>query len=1055
MRNVFLRARAGARPQSSRPAAELLESRELPAVMVPSYVRFRPAGGVVPLSSGGPTGTSPSRIRHAYGFDQITFANGTVVGDGSGTTIAIVDAYDDPNIANDLKKFDQTFGLPDPTFTKVNEYGGTSMPAANGGWVGEIALDVEWAHAIAPRANILLVEADSAGEGDLFQAVRYAAGAPGVVSVSMSWAGGEFNGESSFDSNTFVTPAGHGGVTFLAAAGDSGAPAVYPSASPNVVSVGGTTLSLDGSGNILGETAWSGSGGGLSTYEAQPYYQKGVVTQSGTQRATPDVAYDSNPATGFPVYDSYNNGTAAPWVQYGGTSDAAPQWAALIAIADQGRALNGLPSLNGATQTLPALYQLPAGDFHDVTSGTTTGSPNESAGPGFDLATGRGSPVANLIVNALAVYGAPPRVVAAAPVTDAQGGVTGVTFTFSEAIAAFTTAAVVSVSGPGGTVTPTGVTALSSTQYEVTFASQKALGNYAITIGPNIKDLAGDSMDQNGNHVAGEVPGDEYTTTFGLPAPVSVPVQETFADGVAHGFVSQSGGWSVQNGSYQAAPAYANGDALSILALGAALPVNAELDVTMTAPAASGGYYSNGFLIFDYQSPTSFKFAGTFVGMQTWVIGHRDANGWENDVTVSDPAIAAGTGYGLQLLLQGDSASLLVGGIAKAAYTYLSSFTGSVGLGTANSQTQFNNLAVMPGPGAALPYAENFADGTAHYFVPQQGGWAVSGGRYGSTPVSGGDTLTAFTAGAALPSNLALAVTMNAPAASGYYSNGFVIFDYQSPTNFKFAGAFVGNRQWVIGHRDAIGWHNDVTVSDTTLATGTDYNLQLVLQGVSTSLVVNGTSKASYTYATGFTGLVGLGTENSLTQFGSLSVQQGAGAALPYSENFADGQAHNFAAQSGGWAVSSGRYASTPVNGGDALTQFLTAAALPASLEFDVTMNAAAAAGSYYSNGFLIFDYQGPNNFKYAGAFVGLQQWVVGHRDATGWHNDATVSDATIAAGTDYNLQLVLQGGVASLLVNGVNEVGFTYSSAFTGALGLGSSNSVTQFANLTVKAHS
>src|SRR5262249_31771221 len=156
--------------------------------------------------------------------------------------------------------------------------GGTTLPASDAGWSGEIALDVEWSHAIAPKAKILLVEANSASDADLFQAVRYAAGVTGVVAVSMSFGGGEYSGQTSYDSS-FKTPSGHAGVAFFASSGDSGAPASYPATSPNVVAVGGTRLSVDGSGNWLGETGWSGSGGGISTVEAEPTYQKGIVTQ--------------------------------------------------------------------------------------------------------------------------------------------------------------------------------------------------------------------------------------------------------------------------------------------------------------------------------------------------------------------------------------------------------------------------------------------------------------------------------------------------------------------------------------------------------------------------------------------------------------------------------------------------------------------------------------------------------------------------------------------------------------------------------------------------------
>jgi hypothetical protein len=373
----------------------------------PLIVPFHVLGGATPLGSPGPTGYTPAQIQHAYGFDKISFNNGTVAGDGTGTTIAIVDAYDDPNIASDLKKFDAAFSLPDPVFNKYDQNGGTNFPVADSGWITEIALDVEWAHAVAPKATIDLFEANSATFSDLLTAVQTAASTTGVNVVSMSWGGGEFLGENTYDSY-FTTPAGHGGVTFVAASGDSGAPPIFPAISVNVLAVGGTTLpNLDSAGNYTSETGWSGSGGGLSAgttsqgFESQPSYQSGVVTQSSSFRANPDVSYDADPNTGFPVYDSYNNGTSAPWGQWGGTSDAAPQWAGLIAIADQGRALAGLGSLDSASQTLPKLYKLSASDFHDITSGTSTGTPQYSAGTGFDLVTGLGTPIANLVVSDL------------------------------------------------------------------------------------------------------------------------------------------------------------------------------------------------------------------------------------------------------------------------------------------------------------------------------------------------------------------------------------------------------------------------------------------------------------------------------------------------------------------------------------------------------------------------------------------------------------------------------------------------------------------------------
>jgi len=409
---------ASSRPSRHRPERLAFESMEARRVLsacpiecaASNLLRTHAANGAVAMATSGPTGYAPSQIRHAYGFDSVSFVGANA--DGTGTTIAIVDAYDNPNIANDLKQFNLQFGLPDSAFTKVNQTGGTAMPAANAGWASEIALDVEWAHAMAPGASILLVEARSNSMSDLLTAVNYARSQPGVVAVSMSWGSNEFSGETLYDAS-FTTPVGHAGVAFFVSSGDTGAPVSYPAASPNVVSVGGTSLSLI-SGDYSSESGWSGSGGGISAYESQPSYQNGVVTQSTTRRTNPDVAYDSDPNTGFAVYDSYGNGALRPWTQFGGTSAAAPQWAALTAIVDQGRALAGLGSLDGRTQLLPALYKLAAADFHDVTTGGSTGSPRYPASAGYDLATGRGTPVAQLMIADL-IGGGIPTPPASAP----------------------------------------------------------------------------------------------------------------------------------------------------------------------------------------------------------------------------------------------------------------------------------------------------------------------------------------------------------------------------------------------------------------------------------------------------------------------------------------------------------------------------------------------------------------------------------------------------------------------------------------------------------------
>jgi subtilase family serine protease len=345
--------------------------------------------GAVPDAGPGVGGTlgpspgslTPAQTRHIYSIDSIPNL-------GTNQTIAIVDAYDDPNIFSDADTFDKQFMTTlNGTTSYYTAYGASSTwltkatpggrPRGDYGWGQEISLDVEWAHAIAPKAHILLVEARSASFSALLSADDYAV-AHGATVISNSWGAGEFSGETSYDSHFQAS-----GVTFVFSAGDSGNQS-YPAESPYVVSVGGTTLHHDASYNWSSETGWSAGGGGVSAYESKPPYQSGL---SYAMRANPDVAYDADPNTGFAVYDSYGG---FGWGQYGGTSAGAPQWSALIAIANQGRS----KPLDGFSQTLPDLYNMSSGTdgteaLYDVQTGANGVG---TAGPGFDLVTGKGTP---------------------------------------------------------------------------------------------------------------------------------------------------------------------------------------------------------------------------------------------------------------------------------------------------------------------------------------------------------------------------------------------------------------------------------------------------------------------------------------------------------------------------------------------------------------------------------------------------------------------------------------------------------------------------------------
>jgi Subtilase family len=349
-------------------------------------------------------GYTPAEITAAYGLNAVTFKSsaGTPVnGDGAGETIALIEEFHDPNIRSDLSTFDSAYHLPNPSLTVVNLAGNQT----NNTWALEESMDVEWAHAIAPGAKILVVEAtpsnfETKELQNQLAAVDIARKTPGVVAISMSWGFAERSGELSYD-RYFTTPAGHTGITFIASSGDYGF-SWYPSASPNVLSVGGTSLSLSSSGSYQSETAWYWSGGAYSPDEPEPRYQSTV--QMTGQRSTPDVSFDANPSTGVNIYETSPRSGHGSWRSYGGTSLGAPVWAGIIAVVDQGRALAGKGSLDGATQTIPSLYMLPKSDFKNVrpadeffgTGGLSSllsglfGS--DSNGATANIATGLGSP---------------------------------------------------------------------------------------------------------------------------------------------------------------------------------------------------------------------------------------------------------------------------------------------------------------------------------------------------------------------------------------------------------------------------------------------------------------------------------------------------------------------------------------------------------------------------------------------------------------------------------------------------------------------------------------
>jgi subtilase family serine protease len=405
------------RPNGSHSLAVQIEQLESLQLLSIGPIPIRPIGPPFPTPiiyqpppppplSPYPTADTPAQIADAYGFNKISLPDGSKAPLGTGQTIAIVEIGIDPTIQQDANVFNKQYSLPQlnsSNFLIYNAPGATNDPQSSNGDAFETSLDVEWAHAMAPGANILLVnegsqadEANPQSTVDIDYGVNYAANWPGVSVVSISYGGNEYSGETQ-DDQFYTTPYFHNPVAFVASSGDStlAEPGIiYPSASPEVLSVGGTTFTkaLGNTGTHQYEDAWSQSGGGISADEPELVYNpQGQLVPAGYPRTTPDVAYN---ATNYSVYDTWDDDG---WDIGHGTSFGAPQWSALVAIADQGRALQGLPTLDNLPSQINAIATTDPAAFHDITKGTNP-LDGDSAGPGYDLMTGWGTPKAQDVV---------------------------------------------------------------------------------------------------------------------------------------------------------------------------------------------------------------------------------------------------------------------------------------------------------------------------------------------------------------------------------------------------------------------------------------------------------------------------------------------------------------------------------------------------------------------------------------------------------------------------------------------------------------------------------
>ena len=322
----------------------------------------------VALVSGSPSGYGPADIQSAYSLPNT----------GSGQTVYIVDAYDDLNAESDLAAYRSYWGLTACTsqnrcFKKLNQHGGTKYPKSDFNWGLEESLDLDAVSATCPNCNIVLIESRNNYIKNLLAANTEALKLGGQY-ISNSWFASEFKSEKKFD-KTFDYP----GVDFTFASGDSGYGTAYPAASPDVTSVGGTTLVRGGGTRGWTETVWSGTGSGCSQYEGKPSWQ----TDTGCNNRTDnDVAAVADPNTGLAVYDTFGYGG---WLQLGGTSLATPLIASVYALAG-----------NASSTNFGSYSYSNTGSLNDVIAGSNGScAPNLylcTGGVGYDGPTGNGTP---------------------------------------------------------------------------------------------------------------------------------------------------------------------------------------------------------------------------------------------------------------------------------------------------------------------------------------------------------------------------------------------------------------------------------------------------------------------------------------------------------------------------------------------------------------------------------------------------------------------------------------------------------------------------------------
>ncbi|MEZ6045246.1 MAG: FG-GAP-like repeat-containing protein [Planctomycetaceae bacterium] len=547
----------------------------------------------------------------------------------------------------------------------------------------------------------------------------------------------------------------------------------------------------------------------------------------------------------------------------------------------------------------------------------------------------------------------------------------------------------------------------------------------------------------------------EGTSRILLNDAVELPYYQDFESGDTSGlnlYISQNFDLIQENGNTKLEATSWNYPGLNTAIVGTTGTLPEQFDVAVQMKARyEPGYWTDGFLVFDYQSEDNFKYAGMLAGQNQWVIGHYQGH-WGNRVAQVDwddtgRSINPGTTYNVLARINGDEVELVVNGESVVTGTFGANVNnGRAGFAAYNGATQFDNFMLATEVGAMLTYHENFDDGTADDLVPLNPSlWSIysspAGNSYqvDSTSTDGlGISLLNTTYD--LPSYYEIDADIYSISGPDRWQDGFLIFDYKNENDFKYAGMFTGQNQWVIGHYQG-NFGNRLAQVDwddigRDIYSDSRNHVLLIINGYTATLQVNHATVVSATFSEPLNlGQAGLAAYNAVTRFDNVNVGYYGEEELFYSHFShwfyygADGFFPNNPAL---WSLEGSGddveyVADSTSTGGLATSTFIpleiaSLGEFPEDFEFSALVKSTDQP-DHWSDAFLIFDYKNDNDFKYAGMFAVQNQWVIGHYQGH-WGNRYSTVDwddtgRSINNGTTYEMAVQIHDDVVEFYVNG------------------------------------